>query len=497
MAFLRIDLPAFDEADDAKMRRQIKSYLAQLEKQLKYTLANLDGDNLSDTYADFVNSKVSSADYESRIQQTAEQIALKVTQTSYDGEKVYIGTSAPSLPIAGMKWIDTSVSPALLKYWDASLDTPAWVSAGADTVNAVSVLINVTDGLKVTQQLSGQSIYTYFKANATKFGLYLLSDDTPIAEAGYEDGVGYFAVTRIKDPQVDNDMHVEVFAESAGDDTIGLKFVHTIDGTGYERGRIGYVADTETTSYMFLKYWGAFVGLGYGGDGSGASLHGENDTNYAGVHMEGGAEGVDGAEFTAYHKDFPAMPVTITLVPATVVDDAVSDTGKILLDAYGDTSSKDGYVHVWAQQSTGRGTIETKGIIRPWATATDQLGYDGRRYICIYLTTSPNVSSDERLKRDIADIDGAKTLVLNLKPKQYRLKSEPDDAPLHMGFVHREVVDALKLAGMGAMAVAHTGDDGMGSLVYEEFIAAQTAMIQAQQQQIEALMARVEALEAR
>ncbi|MDD4797125.1 MAG: hypothetical protein PHO66_05100 [Eubacteriales bacterium] len=74
----------------------------------------------------------------SEIQRNAEQIALKVSQTTYDGEKPHVGGPPPEVPPVGRLWLDTSVTPNLLKRWDGT----AWVAAGAEAVKASGIDIS-------------------------------------------------------------------------------------------------------------------------------------------------------------------------------------------------------------------------------------------------------------------------------------------------------------------------------------------------------------------
>lgn len=80
---------------------------------------------------------------ESNITQNANNIAMRVTTSTYNTEKVYRGSSAPSTLYTNMLWLDTSVSPNLLKRYTGS----AWVIAGAQEVKSSGIYIgpnNVT-----------------------------------------------------------------------------------------------------------------------------------------------------------------------------------------------------------------------------------------------------------------------------------------------------------------------------------------------------------------
>ena len=80
-------------------------------------------------------SRMTSA--ESSITQNANNIALKVSTSTYNIEKVYRGSTAPTTKYTNMLWLDTSVSPNLLKRYTGS----AWVVAGAEEVKSSGVYI--------------------------------------------------------------------------------------------------------------------------------------------------------------------------------------------------------------------------------------------------------------------------------------------------------------------------------------------------------------------
>ena len=64
-------------------------------------------------------------------------IAMRVTTSTYNTEKVYRGSSAPSTLYTNMLWLDTSVSPNLLKRYTGSV----WVIAGAQEVKSSGIYI--------------------------------------------------------------------------------------------------------------------------------------------------------------------------------------------------------------------------------------------------------------------------------------------------------------------------------------------------------------------
>ena len=77
------------------------------------------------------------ASAESSITQNAANIALKVSTSTYNTEKVYRSTSAPSSKSTNMLWLDLSLSPPILKRWSGS----AWISVGAQEVKTSGINI--------------------------------------------------------------------------------------------------------------------------------------------------------------------------------------------------------------------------------------------------------------------------------------------------------------------------------------------------------------------
>ena len=77
------------------------------------------------------------ANAESRITQNANNIALKVSTVTYNAEKVYRSSTAPTTLYTNMLWLDTSSAPNLLKRYTGS----EWVAAGAEEVKSSGIYI--------------------------------------------------------------------------------------------------------------------------------------------------------------------------------------------------------------------------------------------------------------------------------------------------------------------------------------------------------------------
>jgi len=187
------------------------------------------------------------------------------------------------------------------------------------------------------------------------------------------------------------------------------------------------------------------------------------------------------------------------------------------------------------------GSIISQNHVRPEGNGTANCGLPNNRWRYIYSQNQLNVSSDARVKRDIAPIENAKALIMGLRPRQYRLRSEGENAKgvsaaeertaengaavgsdvqndfqqkhlaaqssranaedghaaapaertaLHTGFVAQHV---KRLAPDWA-AVDDSDPDNLG-MMYGEILAPLVQVVQDQQREIEELQRRVRALE--
>lgn len=136
------------------------------------------------------------------------------------------------------------------------------------------------------------------------------------------------------------------------------------------------------------------------------------------------------------------------------------------------------------------------------------------RWYGIYLATSPNVSSDRKVKQEIQTLlsENNKKFVMGLKPCSYKL-TYGDNGRIHMGFIAQEVAEsANKTVGdLSVFEAVKVNEDGTTSyyapnvpdedlswgLKYEELIAPLTAVVQMQQKQIDDLTERLEKIERR
>lgn len=155
--------------------------------------------------------------------------------------------------------------------------------------------------------------------------------------------------------------------------------------------------------------------------------------------------------------------------------------------------------------------------ILPWAGITASLGTATYPFDNAYLKNAATVTSDERLKTSVEDVDGDKALALLkvLRPVTFSMRvgktevvsSDEDGNPTdikttpgvrrHAGLIAQEVRTALEGAGEdpadnGLWCLADPADpDSVQMLRYEELIAPMLKVIQMQQERIEALEARL------
>jgi hypothetical protein len=89
--------------------------------------------------------------------------------------------------------------------------------------------------------------------------------------------------------------------------------------------------------------------------------------------------------------------------------------------------------------------------INPAASGTYRLGAGGAlpaRWLGIALSTDPDVSSDARLKHDIADLTEAeRRAAAKIRVRTYRLN---DTGEKHVGYIAQEIIEAMKSEGLCA-----------------------------------------------
>ena len=131
--------------------------------------------------------------------------------------------------------------------------------------------------------------------------------------------------------------------------------------------------------------------------------------------------------------------------------------------------------------------IECNGHFNPVDNGVSNLGNSSTptRWRRLYCTQTVDVSSDERTKQDIQDVEP--DLLYKLRPRAYRLKANPEK--LHFGLIAQEVFEALKEQGMPDADLYGDENPENLSVRYGELHALETAAIQQLRRKIEALEA--------
>ncbi|HIT00751.1 MAG TPA: tail fiber domain-containing protein, partial [Candidatus Faecaligallichristensenella faecipullorum] len=271
---------------------------------------------------------------------------------------------------------------------------------------------------------------TKFQADASKFGVY---DDggNMLAGAGYDanTGKGYFATRQIRNTSKNSEFRIEMTDDDlSGPDTGG-------EGLSCYKGTV-------------------LLGGVYAGQAIYSSGSGGGTVNYLRIW---GSQNVE-----------------------------VTSEGALDFNASGAANYYSPENHYF----TG-GSILTERNIRPITNGAANCGLPDYRWRYIYTQNQVVVSSDAREKRDIAPIEDARALVMGLRPRQYRLRSEGKDGKRHTGFIAQHV---LKLAPDWAAADGEDKDN-LG-LMYGEILAPLVQVVQDQQREIEELKARLSEMEA-
>lgn len=106
-----------------------------------------------------------------------------------------------------------------------------------------------------------------------------------------------------------------------------------------------------------------------------------------------------------------------------------------------------------------------------------QIGSSGARIRNIFLSNNPNVSSDERLKTEISDLNLGLDFIKELEAKQFRLKLTSADINqgklqnvLQYGIIAQQVKSTLVDFGVSENSLINEGEDGLFGAQYEQFI---------------------------
>ena len=109
---------------------------------------------------------------------------------------------------------------------------------------------------------------------------------------------------------------------------------------------------------------------------------------------------------------------------------------------------------------------------------------------CNYVTNGSSTTSDRNLKKNIKDIDNRYIAMFDLlQPKVYNLKTESDNAPLHIGLIAQEVLEARDKVGLNNKelgAVSYVTSDTLG-IAYSEILTIAIAKIKQLEERIKIL----------
>ncbi len=149
----------------------------------------------------------------------------------------------------------------------------------------------------------------------------------------------------------------------------------------------------------------------------------------------------------------------------------------------------------------GSKLLYTDADIRPAVHNSDDLGTSGFRFSRIYLVNSPNVSSDQRLKKDIRNLDYGLEEVLKLRPVSYKWKEGPDQQD-KIGLIAQELQEVISEV-VSNQELLRNPDSGEKQwtptqtlgVTYEGLIPVLIKAIQEQQELINALEERIGHLE--
>lgn len=127
-----------------------------------------------------------------------------------------------------------------------------------------------------------------------------------------------------------------------------------------------------------------------------------------------------------------------------------------------------------------------EGIIRPGYNNTTDLGDPDHRFGRLYLTNSPNVSSDIRLKENIKNLSYGLKEIMEMAPISYTLKDDASKA-VKLGFSAQEMKKIIP-------EIVETSENKMLGISYTEIIPVLVNALKEQQNKIDALEKKLDSL---
>jgi hypothetical protein len=137
------------------------------------------------------------------------------------------------------------------------------------------------------------------------------------------------------------------------------------------------------------------------------------------------------------------------------------------------------------------GNVYFYGDLLPDISTSFQLGGPSNRWTDIYLVNAPNVSSDARLKKNIAGLSYGLDAVLALRPVTYDWKKDIA-AGKQIGLIAQEVEGIIP-----EIVRAPENEDDMYSMQYDKLVPVLIKAIQEQQARLDAQDVKIASLEAR
>ena len=239
------------------------------------------------------------------------------------------------------------------------------------------------------------------------------------------------------------------------------------------------------TSGFALSVGGSYIGRGfYERSGSGFRVQYRNDQLPFNVGHEGEAYVTKLSVKNEYTAD---TAHTLTERGQLHVDDFISCWGNVEVGFIGGTGttnlSRGGSLYVYHNLYDSQGT--TGNVV-----ADNYIGCMGNNYGTGDIEASHDLiygnschqSSDERLKKDVKDLENSEKFIYSLRPVSYRFKY--NDKELHRGFIAQEVKPLVE---EDSAIVGENPRTEYMTLAYTEIIADLVKTVQMQNERIKAL----------
>lgn len=135
-------------------------------------------------------------------------------------------------------------------------------------------------------------------------------------------------------------------------------------------------------------------------------------------------------------------------------------------------------------------------FVRPRSNGKSTLGDSNHRFYNVYLTHSPNVSSDRRAKKDFANFDERYIKLFEMiEPMIYQLKSAPEGKSKLSGFIAQDIEGAMNKCGIDKreFGIVKYDEESDGyALIYDMFIPLTFYYIQTKQKEFDKFKKNVE-----